>query len=46
MTRNIVKFQSLCGKHQFASCFYEESMMNPLGVVGLNPSITKDGMAI
>ncbi len=43
MTRNIVKFQSLCGKHQFASCFYEESMMNPLGVVGLNPSITKDG---
>lgn len=40
---NIKKFKSNCGKHQFASWFYEESMMNPLGIVGLNPSITKDG---
>ena len=40
---NIEKFKSHCGKHQFASWFYEESMQNPLGVVGLNPSITKDG---
>jgi len=40
---SILKVQSLCGKHQFASWFYEKSMKNPLGVVGLNPSITKDG---
>ena len=40
---NIKKFKSDCGKHQFASWFYEHSMQNPLGVVGLNPSITKDG---
>jgi len=40
---NIEKFKSHCGKHQFASWFYQESMTNPLGVVGLNPSITKDG---
>ena len=43
MKLNIRKFKSRCGKHQFASWFYEESMQNPLGVVGLNPSITKDG---
>jgi hypothetical protein len=40
---NIRKFKSKCGNHQFASWFYEYSMQNPLGVVGLNPSITKEG---
>jgi hypothetical protein len=40
---NIVKFPSECGKHQYASWFYEDRMENPLGVVGLNPSVLKDG---
>ncbi len=43
MNLKVRKFKSRCGKHQFASWFYQESMTNPLGVVGLNPSITKDG---
>ena len=43
MKQNIKKFKSVCGQHQFASWFYEDFMQNPLGVVGLNPSITKDG---
>jgi len=40
---NIVKFPSECGKHQYASWFYENEFNNPLGVVGLNPSVLKDG---
>jgi hypothetical protein len=40
---NIVKFPSKCGKHQYASLFYKDDIENPLGVVGLNPSVLKDG---
>jgi hypothetical protein len=40
---NIIKFRSSCGKHQFASLFYEKNVENPLGIVGLNPSVLKDG---
>lgn len=43
MELNIKKFYSDCEQHQFASWFYWNSMEKPLGVVGLNPSITKGG---
>jgi hypothetical protein len=39
----VVRIVSNCNKHQYASIFTESHFDNLLGVVGLNPSILKEG---
>lgn len=41
---NITRIVSKCKKYQYLSIFeWEEKLYSPLGVVGLNPSIIKNG---
>ena len=40
---SITKFKVGTGNHQYASMFFKQTMNKPLGVVGLNPSVFKNG---